>query len=193
MPTTAKVQWVEAFASQKALDAASCRILRYELPALARSVGIGWSWREPKPLRLHEVRQVHTAVHQGVAALKASRDVRRATAEEIRQQMFRSRLRGRTWTTGWQLPKHRTHLRLFPQPAHGEQTSMFAVFEAVDDVSAIVAAFGYFLWRQSPSWRECACGCGLTFIANGKQRYIERDHQAAKWQRDFRRQRRQEV
>jgi hypothetical protein len=82
-----------------------------------------------------------------------------------------------------------SHLRLLPQPAHGEQTSMLALFEAADEVSAVVAAFGYFLWRQTPSWRECACGCGLTFISNGKQRYIER-HQAAEWQRDFRRRRR---
>lgn len=60
--------------------------------------------------------------------------------------------------------------------------------EAADEVSAIVAAFAYFLWRQAPVWRECACGCGLTFINNGKQRYIERN-QAAQWQRDFRRRR----
>jgi len=101
---------------------------------------------------------------------------------------MRGRLR--TWATGWQLPKHRTHLRLLPQPALGEQTSMLALFEAADEVSAVVAAFGYFLWRQAPSWRECACGsCGLTFITNGKQRYIER-HQAAKWQKEFRRKRR---
>ena len=64
---------------------------------------------------------------------------------------------------------------------------MLALFETADEVSAIVAAFGYFLWRQAPSWRECACGCGLTFITNGKQRYIEKDHQAAKWQKEFRR------
>lgn len=186
MPTKAKVTWVETFASQKALDAARCHVLRYELPALARSVGIGWSWREPKPLRLREVRRVHAAVREGLAALKASKDVRRATAAAIRQQAFRG---GRTWT-GWQLPKHRTHLRLLPQPAHGEQTSMLALFEAADEVSAVVAAFGYFLWRQAPSWRECACGCGLTFITNGKQRYIERHHQAAKWQKELRRKRR---
>jgi len=114
---------------------------------------------------------------------------RRATAEEIRQEAIRGRLRGSTWATGWKLPTHRTHLRLLRQPTRGEQTSMLAFFEAADEVSAIVAAFGYFLWRQAPSWRECACGCGLTFITNGKQRYVER-HQAAKWQRDFRRRRR---
>ena len=137
---------------------------------------------------VRDVRRVHAAVLKGLAALKASKDVRRATAAEIRQQALRGRVRGSRWT-GWQLPKHRTHLRLLPQPARGEQTSMLALFDAADEVSAIVAAFGYFLWRQAPSWRECACGCGWTFIKNGKQRYIER-HQAAQWQRDFRRQRR---
>jgi hypothetical protein len=170
------------------LDPADARFLyqRVELPLPYRI----HLQRQPKPLRLSDVRRVHSAVHNGYVALKASSTVRRATAEEIRQHAIGGRLRGRTWTTGWQLPKHRTSLRLLPQPAGGEQTSMLALFEAADEVSAIVAAFGYFLWRHAPTWRECACErCGLTFITNGKQRYIE-GHQAAKWQREFRRRKR---
>lgn len=196
MPTKGKVKWVEAFASRKALDAASCRVLRHELPALARSVGIGWSWGKFEPLRLRDVQRVHAAVREGVAALKASGVVRRATVEEMRataEGMLKGARRRRASTAmGWQLPAHRTRLRLLPQPALGEQTSMLALFEGKDAVSVIVAAFGYFLWRQEPPWCECACGCALTFIRNGKQKFA-RGHQARNWQKNYRRKNRDEI
>jgi hypothetical protein len=182
MPTRAKVQWLDRFANRTVLSPDDRQRLRDELPALARSVGIGWSWRTPRPLRLRDVDAVHVAIRDGMEVLKASSRVPRMTAAQIRAQL-ETGIAGPP--PGWALPPHRTTLRLLPQPAEGEKTTMLAVFEADDDVSSIVAAVGYFLWQHAPVWRECACGCRLTFIANGKQKFIDTSHQARMWQREY--------
>jgi hypothetical protein len=79
-----------------------------------------------------------------------------------------------SWVGGWRLPRHRTRLCRLPQSEQilGEKTAMLALFEADDEASAIVAALGYFVWRQEPRWCECACGCGTTFIKTGKRTYL---------------------
>src|SRR5262245_44120571 len=127
MTNRAKVKWVDQFAAQ--IDITSSRhALAAELPALARSVGVGWTWAAPRALRAAEVSRVHAAVRAGLTDLRESSRVRSGNVEGLKKLVRSGRSMG--WSGGWKLPRHRTCLRLLPQPARGEKTMMVALFEA---------------------------------------------------------------
>ena len=170
-----KIEWILALAKTTEVPRVTA-MLGYELRAFARVVGVLFVWQnQERALSKGEVRRIHAMVRAGIEALQKS-----ARAEvELRKQpgggpAFSS-------SAGWRLPPHRVRLRRLP--ADDEvNTSTIAMYEAADEVSAIVAAIGHFLLRNSRQWRWCACGCGNTLALKGKRKFLPK-HQNRHWQK----------
>jgi hypothetical protein len=171
MPLRDKVEWIDRLAAMTKVEPSRLTMLAHELRAFSRSVGLGFAWaEEQRPLSGRDVCRIHEAIRQGLDALRQSKHVPTFKATDTQAILQAAR---RANSAGWVLPRHRVRLRLFPSPARGEETSVYAVYEAPDEVSSIVAAIGHFIWRHADRWRDCECGCGLTFVVRGKQRFSE--------------------
>jgi hypothetical protein len=123
---------------------------------------VGWGvQRRLGPLADRDLRKVHTAVHEGIAALDATR-----LAHPV--AVFTDR------RLGWRLPAH--HVRLISMPKQvgtfdDDRTALSAIYDASDEASAIIVRLAHLLVQEDVRWRICACGCGQWFIKQGKQRY----------------------
>jgi hypothetical protein len=76
MSALGKLTWVLQFRKTdlQTLSPPECRRFGYELRALARSVGAGWSWRnEPRPLADRALREVQGQIRDGLRALDEMR------------------------------------------------------------------------------------------------------------------------
>lgn len=163
--TNEKIRWVLEFAKPDRLSGVPREdrvTLGYDLRALARIVGLMWVWRfEPGPLSYRDLIKIHSDISVGLRA------VRMSAAANLDERV------------GWQLPPHRIRARRLPAPADASNapTSIIPVYEAANERSAIVAAIGEFLLRDSVRWRFCECGCGESFPVNGKKKYFDKQHE----------------
>jgi hypothetical protein len=92
----------------------------------------------------------------------------------------------------------RVWLRPLPRQTDdpAERPPIVTIFEARDEISAIVAAVGHFIVQQWRRWRVCPCGCGRRFIPKGKQKFREptcENRARGRRRRDEERQKREEV
>lgn len=197
-----RLRWLSAFSAMdlRTMPSSELRKLGYDLRALARTIGAGWSWRDrPQPLTDRDLRSVQTQIAAGWRALE---DAKRRLVPVLRLSDGMavlsnppSALDGRI---GWRLPAHRVWLRPLPRQTDdpAERPPIVTIFEARDEISAIVAAVGHFIVQQWRRWRVCPCGCGEKFVPIGKQKYFERaceNRARGRRRRDQQRRKRQEA
>ena len=204
MSARERLNWVLRFRKTdlEGLSPVERRGLGYELRALARSVGAGWSWRDtPRPLADRDLRTVQGQIRDGLRALNDTRQrpdtaaMRQHTAlnhessfwqckEPACVKSARSLLAAMTDPTaisrarraGWRLPAHRVRLQRLPPQTEdpAEHTAIVAIYEARDEPSAIVVAIGHFVSREWSRWRTCPCGCGAWYVPTPRQIYYEK-------------------
>lgn len=175
-----KLRWLLAFCARdlRKVSLSDRRTLGYDLRALARTIGAGWSWRDrPQPLADRDLRTAQAQISAGWRALELEDATRRPVpvlrlSDGMVLSDLPSALDGRI---GWRLPAHRVWLRPLPRQTDdpAERPPIVTIYEARDEISAIVAAVGHFIVQDWRRWRVCPCGCGETFIPKGKQKFFE--------------------